>query len=75
MIVPPGAEFTADQVIEQALRQDFGPDPSMAALKMKLKLVEDDHNQPRWEYKKKYRDNDPLLSHEHHFVDNSFVER
>lgn len=73
--MPPGAEFTADQVIEQALRQDFGPDPSMAALKMKLKLVEDDHNQPRWEYKKKYRDNDPLLSHEHHFVDNSFVER
>jgi len=47
----------------------------MAALKMKLKLVEDDHNQPRWEYKKKYRDNDPLLSHEHHSSDSSFVDR
>ena len=30
MLVKPGEEFTDERVIEKALRQDVGPDPSLA---------------------------------------------
>lgn len=75
MVVPPGGEFSADRVIEMALRQDFGPDPSMSALKQKLKMSDDSWSQPLWEYKKKYRDSDPTLEANHHFAGANFKER
>ncbi len=68
MMVPANGEFNADRVIEMALRQDFGPDPSLSALRLKLKAADDSPMQPLWEYKKKYRDNDPLMSSEHHYA-------
>lgn len=75
-MVPASAEFTADRIIEMALRQDFGPDPSMSALRANLKMVdEDDITEKSWEYKKKYRDRDPLLQAEHHFADYNFMEK
>lgn len=62
MMVPASAEFTADRIIEMALRQDFGPDPSMSALRANLKMVDENNmTEASWEYKKKYRDRDPLL--------------
>jgi len=30
MLLKPGDEFTADRIVELALRQDIGPDPSMS---------------------------------------------
>jgi hypothetical protein len=75
MIVPAGGEFSADRVIEMALRQDFGPDPSLSAARLNLKMADDSNMQPTWEYKKKYRDNDPTLAAEHHFADHNFVEK
>lgn len=30
MLLKPGDEFTADRIIELALRQDIGPDPSLS---------------------------------------------
>lgn len=42
-MVPAGAQFNADRIIEMALRQDFGPDPSMSALKNKLKMVDENN--------------------------------
>jgi len=72
-MVPAGATFTADRIIEMALRQDFGPDPSMAALRNNLRMVDEDNiEEASWEYKKKYRDNNPLLQAEHHFADYNF---
>lgn len=75
MMVPSGGEFSADRVIEMALRQDFGPDPSMSALRLKLKMVDDSPEQPLWEYKKKYRDNDPTLDAQHHLAGHNFMEK
>jgi hypothetical protein len=75
MMVPANGEFSADRVIEMALRQDFGPDPSMSALRLKLKAADDSPFQPLWEYKKKYRDKDPLMSSEHHFAAHQFREK
>ena len=34
MLLKPSEEFTADRVIELALRQDIGPDPSMTTNKV-----------------------------------------
>jgi ribosomal protein S18 len=75
MMVPPGGEFSADRVIEAALRQDFGPDASVSAMRESLKLADDSHMQPTWEYKKKYRDRDPTMSEQHLFAGSNFLER
>ena len=34
-----------------------------------------DYDQPNWEYKKKYRDNTPLLKPDSYFADNDVTER
>lgn len=76
MLVPAGAVFDADRIIEMALRQDIGPDPSMSALRSKLKMVDPNNlTEAAWEYKKKYRDMDPLMQAENHFADYNFMEK
>ena len=35
----------------------------------------DDYDQPNWEYKKKYRDNTPILNSNAYFADNEVVQR
>jgi hypothetical protein len=47
----------------------------MSALRQKLKMADDSHTQPIWEYKKKYRDNDPMMTSEHHFAAQNFKEK
>jgi hypothetical protein len=42
--------------------------------KKKFKF-EDDSVSPLWEYKKKYRDNDPLLNSESYFYDHRNYEK
>lgn len=65
MLINPNEEFTADRVIEKALRQDLGVDKSQSMPKQNYKLGEyDNATAPTWEYKKKYRDKDPLYDPE-----------
>lgn len=76
MLIKPGEEFSVERVIEKALRQDVGPDPSLAWNKQNYKF--EDKNQPAfptWEYKKKYRDMDPVLNPEAYFYDYNMIER
>jgi hypothetical protein len=40
-MIAPGAEFTADRIIELALRQDVGPDRSTMMGKQKYKYADD----------------------------------
>uniref|UniRef100_A0A7S3MX36 Uncharacterized protein n=1 Tax=Strombidium inclinatum TaxID=197538 RepID=A0A7S3MX36_9SPIT len=76
MIVRPGEEFTADRVIELALRQDFGPDPSITMSQRNWQLDDkEDGEQPNWEYKKKYRDNTPILKPEAYYAGHNQVQR
>lgn len=62
MLLKPGEEFTADKVIELALRQDVRPDGSMSMNRTDYRLRDWTQGaQPNWEYKKKYRDNTPIV--------------
>lgn len=66
----PGEEFCVERVIEKALRQDIGPDPTLAINPQNYKY-EDNTNPafPIWEYKKKNRDRDPVLNAEAYYYD------
>jgi len=75
MMIAPGAEFTADRIIELALRQDVGPDRSTMMGKQKYKYADDSVSQPVWDYKKKYRDKDPLLKSEAYYAGHEIVSR
>jgi ribosomal protein S18 len=76
MLLKPGDEFTADRIVELALRQDIGPDPSMSMNREDLQFRDwDDYDQPNWEYKKKYRDNTPIVSEHSYFADSDVVNR
>jgi hypothetical protein len=41
MLIPAGAEFSADRIVELALRQDVGIDSSKMAARQNMKLVDD----------------------------------
>lgn len=75
MLIPAGADFSADRVVELALRQDVGIDSSKMAMRQKLKYVDDSPMQPIWEYKKKYRDRDPVVRSEDHLASYNFVSK
>lgn len=69
MMVPAGALFSADLVIEAALRQDIGPDPSLSSgAKQNYQHASENTLEPIWEYKKKYRDKTPMLNEEAYFA-------
>lgn len=76
MLIKPGEEFTAERVIEKALRQEVGPDPTMAMNKKNYKL-EDTNNlfYHVHEYKKKYRDTTPMLGPEAYLYDYKLLDR
>ena len=77
MLMKPGEEFTLEKVIEKALRQDVGPDPTLALNRENYKYDQDEKHPaaPIWEYKKKYRDRDPMISPEAYFYDYQQIER
>jgi len=57
MLIRPNEEFSADRIIEKALRQDVGVDTSLSSITSNYKQKDGDDNlAPTWEYKKKYRD-------------------
>jgi hypothetical protein len=61
MLILPNEAFTADRVIEKALRQDIGADPSQSMNKAAYNTLDpEDPFQVTNEYKKKYRDTTPL---------------
>ena len=70
MLIKPNEEFTPERVIEKALRQDIGPDPTLAMNRVDYQF-EDKNNimYHEHEYKKKYRDNTPSLNPEAFFYD------
>lgn len=60
MLIGPNEEFTADRVLEKALRQDIGVDSSLSNVASNYQFKEqDDALAPTFEYKKKYRDKTP----------------
>lgn len=76
MLLKPGEEFTADRVIELALRQDLGPDPSVTSNRVDYHFRDwDDPEQSKWDYKKKYRDTTPLMNEEAYNADYKRMER
>ena len=75
MLLRPGEEFTADRVIELALRQDVGPDASVSMNRQDYQYREDHGVQPIWEYKKKYRDNTPVIGPEAYFAGHDVMQR
>lgn len=76
MLINPNEEFSADRVIEKALRQDLGVDKSQSMPKMNYKLGEyENATAPTWEYKKKYRDKDPLYDPEAQYAGHNVIGR
>ena len=76
MLIKPNEEFSVERVVEKALRQDVGPDPTLAMNRQNYKFEGKDNiffhvN----EYKKKYRDRDPTLNPEAYFYDYNLVDR
>jgi hypothetical protein len=75
MLLKPGEEFTADRVIELALRQDLGPDPSLTRNRIDYQIRDwDDIGQAQWNYKKQYRDTTPILSPSSYNADHERME-
>lgn len=76
MLIKPSEEFSVERVIEKALRQDVGPDPTMAMNTQNYKYVDEKNPSfPIWEYKKKYRERDPVINAEAYFYDYNQIER
>ena len=75
MLLKPGDEFTADRVVELALRQDVQPDPSAAMNRENYTLKTLEGADQDWEYKKKYRDNTPQLNPSAYFADHDVANR
>lgn len=76
MLIKPNEEFSVEKVIEKALRQDVGPDPTLAMNKQNYQYADRVSNMGQmWEYKKKYRDKDPVLNPEAYFYDYKNLER
>jgi ribosomal protein S18 len=77
MLIKPNEEFSVDRVIEKALRQDVGVDSSQSANKRNYKFDEREDNAlaPTWEYKKKYRDKDPLYDPEAEYAGHNVIGR
>jgi hypothetical protein len=74
MLIKPSEQFSVERVLEKALRQDVGPDPTLAMNRANYKY-DDDKLNPNFEYKKKYRDKNPLLSEEAYFYDYKNMDR
>lgn len=76
-MIKPNEEFSADRVIEKALRQDVGVDSSQSVNKRNYKFDERENNAlaPTWEYKKKYRDKDPLYDPEAEYAGHNVIGR
>jgi hypothetical protein len=41
MLIKPGEEFSVERVLEKALRQDVGPDPTLAINKQNYKYKDE----------------------------------
>lgn len=76
MLILPNEEFTVDRIVEKALRQDIGPDPTLA-MNVENYQYNDNTNLlfEANEYKKKYRDKTPALGPEAYYYDYQRMER
>lgn len=76
MLIKPNEEFSADRVIEKALRQDVGIDPSLSSIKTDWRVLDkDDALSVTADYKKKYRDSNPVVTPEAFHSGENYIER
>ena len=76
MLIKPNEEFSADRVIEKALRQDVGIDPSLSSFRTDWHALDKmDPESITWDYKKKYRDTNPIINPEAFHSGESYIER
>lgn len=76
MLIGPNEEFSADRVLEKALRQDVGVDPSLSNVQSNYQFRDrDDALSPTWDYKKKYRDKTPLVEADSYYAGGNIVEK
>lgn len=69
MLIKPNEQFSADRIIEKAIRQDVGIDPSNSMPARDYQYL--DRENPTdisWDYKKKYRDKTPTIDEESYFA-------
>ena len=76
MLIKPNEEFSADRVIEKALRQDVGVDPSMSGFRQDWRILDkDDPGSVVQHYKQKYRDTKPIVDPHAFNTGEDYVER
>ena len=76
MLIGPNEQFSADRIIEKALRQDVGIDKSMSNMQSNFQYKDrDDALAPTWEYKKKYRDTTPLIKADSYYAQGNLVDK
>ena len=76
MLINPNEDFTADRVIEKALRQDVGVDSSLSGIESNFQYRDkDDSMAPIWEYKKKYRETTPLVKADSYYAGGNIVDK
>ena len=76
MLINPNEDFTADRVIEKALRQDVGVDSSLSGIESNFQYRDkDDAMAPVWEYKKKYRETTPLVKADSYYAGGNIVDK
>lgn len=63
MLVKPGEPFTADIILDKALRQDLEPDPTMAKKNKEYQSIREDYD-PMRHYKQKFKDTYELVNEE-----------
>jgi len=69
MLIKPNENFTADRIIEKALRQDVGIDPSNSMPARDYQYLDrEDPQDISFDYKKKYRDKTPTIDEESYFA-------
>ena len=62
MLIAPNESFTSQTVIEKALRQDIGPDPSITMMKKDLELLDPDNTfAPLMQYKMQNVNRHPII--------------
>ena len=76
MLIGANEEFSADRVLEKALRQDIGVDASLSGVESNFQFKDEwDALAPTWEYRKKYRDTTPLVKADSYFAGGNIVDK
>ena len=76
MLIGPNEEFSADRILEKALRQDVGVDASASGIQDNFHYIdEDDALALTFEYRKKYREKTPLVQPDAYFSGGNIIDK